>query len=406
MSRPAASRRGEPLVVLLMLLTGWLAARVAMWEPPFSLSSSLTRMEERYAPPFAKPPFAAAGPTPRRAAAEKLRPADALFAVAKPGGVLPQGAYAPMTSLVAPGGGDGPFVYRAPVAGGDARPLPGLAVGHALLAIMGLSNAQMPASVAAFLGRNPERPRSRLAAGPPEAPLAAPLAAPLVASGEARQRRWSGDFWLLAREGGPLAPVAGQPSYGRSQAGAVLRYRLAPGSRRAPQAYARVSSALSSPRDAEIAAGLSARPLPRVPVRLAAEVRVADTRADNRSGSDLRPAVYAVTEFPPLDLPLGTRAEAYAQGGYVGGDFATPFADGHLRVTRDLARADRASFAAGVGAWGGAQKGAARLDVGPTASVSFSLGEVYSRLSVDYRVRVAGDAEPKNGPALTLSAGF
>ena len=49
---------------------------------------------------------------------------------------------------------------------------------------------------------------------------------------------------------------------------------------------------------------------------------------------------------------------------------------------------------------------AARLDVGPSAMVSFRLGEAQSRVAVDYRLRVAGDAAPASGPALTFSAGF
>jgi hypothetical protein len=39
-------------------------------------------------------------------------------------------------------------------------------------------------------------------------------------------------------------------------------------------------------------------------------------------------------------------------------------------------------------------------------SVYFGNGAVHSRLSLDYRFRVAGDAVPASGPALTLSAGF
>ena len=57
-------------------------------------------------------------------------------------------------------------------------------------------------------------------------------------------------------------------------------------------------------------------------------------------------------------------------------------------------------------AWGGAQKQAARLDIGPTASVAFRLGEARARIAVDYRLRVAGHAAPASGPAVTFSAGF
>ena len=61
---------------------------------------------------------------------------------------------------------------------------------------------------------------------------------------------------------------------------------------------------------------------------------------------------------------------------------------------------------AGAGAWGGAQKGAARLDIGPSASVDFRIGPANGRAQIDYRVKVAGDAEPGDGVAFTLSTGF
>lgn len=120
----------------------------------------------------------------------------------------------------------------------------------------------------------------------------------------------------------------------------------------------------------------------------------------------MRPAVYAVTELPAQSLPLGASAEAYAQAGYVGGAARTAFIDGQVRVDRSVVRHDDFDLRAGGGAWGGAQRGSARLDVGPSASVTFDMGEARGRLAADYRFRVAGDAQPASGPALTLSAGF
>ncbi|MGX7896671.1 hypothetical protein [Tsuneonella sp. HG222] len=152
------------------------------------------------------------------------------------------------------------------------------------------------------------------------------------------------------------------------------------------------------------ALGLSVRPFATISMRAAAEVRISDTAA----GSEVRPAAYAVTELPPLSLPGGWQAEAYAQAGYVGGRFATGFVDGQARLDRKILSPgmEGAELRAGLAAWGGAQKGAARLDIGPTASLGFRLGDARSRLAVDYRFRVAGEAEPKSGPAVTLSAGF
>jgi hypothetical protein len=193
-----------------------------------------------------------------------------------------------------------------------------------------------------------------------------------------------------------------RPSYGRSQAGMVTRYAFAPGSAVQPRVHLRAASALSGQRERELAAGVSARPFPGIPVRATAEARAVEVGA----GRHFRPAAYAVTELPPAALPLGLRAEAYVQGGYVGGDFATAFVDGQARTESLLTRVGEGALSAGAGAWGGAQRASSRLDVGPTASVTFQLGEMRGRLAADYRFRVAGTATPADGPTLTLSAGF
>jgi hypothetical protein len=143
--------------------------------------------------------------------------------------------------------------------------------------------------------------------------------------------------------------------------------------------------------------------MPRVPLILAAEARVTETAM----GREVRPAAFAVTQIPSVGLPLALRGEAYLQAGYVAGDFATGFVDGQARIDRRLAQlGDEQEIRLGMAAWGGAQKGAARLDVGPSASVAFKLGDATSRIAVDYRMRVAGDAAPASGPAVTFSAGF
>ncbi|MEO6041100.1 MAG: hypothetical protein ABIP41_04300, partial [Croceibacterium sp.] len=73
---------------------------------------------------------------------------------------------------------------------------------------------------------------------------------------------------------------------------------------------------------------------------------------------------------------------------------------------RTIVRRGDSAASAGVGVWGGAQKGATRVDIGPTADVTFRLGDTRGRVAADYRFRVAGDAAPASGPAVTLSAGF
>ncbi len=235
-------------------------------------------------------------------------------------------------------------------------------------------------------------------------------AAKLQARRTASLRRWSGDSWLLLRPGTAIFVRNGfsAPSYGAGQIGALVRYRLATEDARKPSLYLRASSAVRAPHDEEVAVGLSARPLARVPIVAMAELRVSRF-GGGRGPSDalrLRPAVALVSEFPLLDLPLGVRAEAYGQAGYVGGAGASAFADGQLHLTRRLVGIGRAELRAGGAAWGGAQKGASRVDIGPTASLGLPVGPGNARLSADWRFRVGGSAVPGSGPAITLSAGF
>lgn len=227
------------------------------------------------------------------------------------------------------------------------------------------------------------------------------------ASAGPRQSRWSADGWLVLRSGATplIAGGTAAPSYGGSQAGAVLRYALAPGSSLGPHAYVRGASALGREAERQLAAGLAVRPIPALPVTLHGEARL----SERASGSEIRPAAFVSGGVDGVPAAGGAvMLRGYAQGGYVGGRDATFFADGSLHLERALGR-DRGGdrqILVGGGAWGGAQQGVARLDLGPSASLRFKLGEGAARVSADYRLRLAGNAEPASGAALTLSAGF
>jgi hypothetical protein len=217
--------------------------------------------------------------------------------------------------------------------------------------------------------------------------------------------RWSMDAWALIRKNGVKIPDPGTlpATYGASQAGAVLRYRLSLQDPRQLTAYLRTTSTVGGLSETSAALGLSARPLAAVPVIAAIEGRVTEQGGRRR----VQPAIMAVTALPPLALGSSLRAEAYGQGGYVGGRYATPFADGQLRIDRSVAKIGSIEARVGAGAWGGIQKGASRLDAGPGATVSLPLSpKVFGRVAVDWRFRVAGNAEPDSGPALTVAAGF
>jgi len=347
---PASYRRGQPVITLAAVLIVWVSVRAATWDMG--------------GPSIANLPSLIAAPA-RVAHAPDAKGADN-----------------------AVGGG------RAP-SPGTAYPLPRHpAAGRFSNRDAGSAQGQMSWSASAS-GAAPPAPAH---SAPPPVPYISPEPTP-------RSRRWSADAWMMLRDGGASSPVTGpaRATYGASQLGAVLRYRLAVDSGYRPTAYLRGTAALIRTNDREVAAGLSARPIPSVPLTVAAELRGGEINSTTR----VRPAIMAVSELMPQKLPLGLVGEAYAQAGYVGGTGATAFVDGQLRVDRAVARTGRAELRFGVGAWGGAQKDASRLDLGPAANLGVSVSDaVFARVMVDWRFRVAGNAVPESGPALTLSAGF
>lgn len=378
-----SGRRGWPLLSLAIVLGGWVVVRAAVWETPFapSLVPEMTDAAGADAPPV---PFAPAEP----AAKSEGDPMSMDAA-------LPELLRAPAAEPVERPDFGQPMLHEATSSGRAGRA--GLRganrlIAHTMMLAAGYQRGTQSAGEGAYKpGSGPVAPGV----------VYAPAAARDFARPSA-PRRWSMDLWALWREDTTTPITSGRPSYGRSQAGAVLRYRLAPSSGHAPQLHLRATRALDGASETDLAAGVSARLLPAVPLRFAAEARVSETD----SGTEMRGAAYAITELPPVELPAGITGEAYVQGGYVTGQFATAFVDGQARITRELAGTENFRLTAGGVAWGGAQDDAQRLDIGPSAGVSFQVGQARGRISADYRFRVAGDAEPASGPALTLTAGF
>ncbi len=406
------SRRGQPLIALALIIGGWVSARAVMWEPdaalrvgpiavldtsvaPVLVSLANRAPQTRFDAGIARPGLlglsrsdapVASGETPVAGGAPPSLPLATTEAEPRPAapqslGPQPQfrgeGLARPLDPLPPP-----PVFAPVPA---------GVAAGHQLLWMASLAHVPMPAALAGL---------PQFAAASTPTPFFPAGQVPL-----SRARRWSADGWVLWRRGSAGAPAGGllTPSYGASQAGVVLRYRLAPGSGHRPAAYLRATAALNGSNEREAALGLSARPFGEVPVSLAAEARFTSTPGSTM----VRPAAFAVTELPPFALPLGLRGEAYGQAGFVGGRFATAFADGQLRVDRRLTGLGKGDVRLGGGIWGGIQKGASRIDAGPSLTLGQPLGGPASlRLAADWRFRVAGKASPGSGPAVTLSAGF
>lgn len=367
---PRSTRKGQPLAALAVLMLGWVGARAALYAgAPEATAEVPSREESAPAPTLQNDQ----GQTRRPQSRRDQKPENQAEPPAAPRTLLPQEPPpAPQTIIRSDVSAAHQYLFIDAVA---AIPAP-------------------PPEVAAAAAAQ---------AGSPVVPYL-PAARP-------RALRWSADGWILWREGGNgfNLPGAGLPgaslpsgAYGSSQAGLVLRYRLAPDSSHRPVLYLRASSGLYRPRGEELAVGLAVRPLPRVPVSVMGEARVTRTQ----TGDVVRPAVAAVTELPPARLPGGFRIEAYGQAGWVGGKDHTPFIDGQVKLDRRAAKTGSAELRLGAGAWGGAQNGVRRLDVGPSATVDLPVGRVNTRLSADYRFRVAGDAAPGSGAAVTFSAGF
>jgi hypothetical protein len=347
-------RRGEPLVALALVLSIWTVARVLSWESPF-------RAVTADRPDIHPTEFAPAtmGRLPPSLTARSER--------AEEGQPSPQYLTPPRHKGREGAGVAGPGYFRA-AEYQDAAP-------------------EFPETPPPFPSNNPWFTPSRSA----DSVMALPRA-PIA--------RWHLAAWAAWREGSGLPQVASGPHpalYGGTQIGALAQLDLGTGHHR-PTLHLRATYAPDRPRQGEIAIGAGFRPMAGVPLRLLTEVR--GTRSEGRS--EVRPAVLAVSEIPSVGLPMKFRMEGYAQGGWVGGRYATGFADGQVRVTRQVASLGPANLHAGAGAWGGAQKFAARADVGPT--VMIDLAPV--RVSLDYRMKVAGNASPKDGLAVTLSTGF
>ncbi len=227
------------------------------------------------------------------------------------------------------------------------------------------------------------------------AAIAADAMPPLLAA--RRRSRWSGAGWAFVRGGGYATPLSPAGQIGAGQAGVRVLYRLATGI----SASARISRTIGGPDQTEAAAGIDWQPAPHVPVHLTVERRVAIDRG-GRDAFALGAAggVYAVPLAP------GWRLDGYAEAGVVGARRRDLYADGALRAGRALDLGDGRSLTLGLGAWGAAQPRAARLDAGPSAVLRLPVDGRTIAVALDYRARLAGDARPHSGVALTVGVDF
>lgn len=213
------------------------------------------------------------------------------------------------------------------------------------------------------------------------------------------RRRWSGDAYTLLRDSGLAGPAA-SPVLGGGQSGASLAYSLDPLARRPLAVFGRLyaahdAAASIDPASAQAAIGLRWQLRPGV--SLAAE-RLIAIGAATSGDWNLRLAAGGTRRVGPLTV------DGYGEAGVRGnGDV---YAGGEAHARAPIGKIGAVQLAAGPGVWGSVQSAnttVARLDLGAGISAQLPAGIV---VSGDWRWRVAGNAAPGSGPAVTMGVAF
>jgi len=201
--------------------------------------------------------------------------------------------------------------------------------------------------------------------------------------------------WALLRpqQGGISGPqsLATGGTLGGSQAGARLNYNVT----RQIAATFRTTSEVGR-RGGEVAAGMRIQPVGGIPLWFTAERR---QRIGKYGGGRNAFALFLEGGVYDRPMPWQFGLDAYLQGGVVGFHHRDRFVDGGFTLTRPVYK----QFSAGFGLWGSAQPGVYRVDAGPRVSMRVRNNV---RVHADWRQRLAGNAAPGSGPALTLAGDF
>lgn len=201
--------------------------------------------------------------------------------------------------------------------------------------------------------------------------------------------------WAMLRSQSPglagTRSLASGGSLGASQAGARLTYNFT----RQIAATLRSTTDVGR-RGGEVAAGLRVQPARGIPLWITAERR---QRIGRFGGGRNAFALFFEAGLYERPMPRHFLLDTYLQGGVVGARRRDRFIDGGLTLTRPVYK----QFSAGVGVWGGAQPGVYRVDAGPRVTMRVRKNV---RVHFDWRQRLAGNAAPGSGPAVTLAGDF
>ena len=384
-----------PTRFLAVAVVGWVTLRAAagaMILPEWAEAAEAPSpaVEAAPAPRAASEPPISYAPLP---GAAQVYPAGYAPAYAYPPGYGPGQPFVQAYPAAA-------FNYPAPRFAGRSYPV---AVAPAVY-LPSQQSAAVPIDFSGMPGTD-EFPMSRpaLAAFPgpgrgPAVTTRTPLAGP------PRLDRWTLSTWALMRQEQASATAATNPALavggqlGGSQAGARLTYRPSP----RLGVGLRFSGPIPAPGSTqqkvrgEAALGVSWQPLASLPVRVMAELR---QRVGGAGGGRNAFALLAEGGVYGQSLPLGFKLNGYGQTGVVSLRSRDWFVDGGVTASRPLL----GRYTVGLGAWGGAQQGLSRLDVGPRVSMRLLPG---INAHVDYRWQALGNASPGSGYALTVAGDF
>ncbi len=239
---------------------------------------------------------------------------------------------------------------------------------------------------------------------------AAPQAAAWAADVKRLTRKWTLAAYTLARESGSGDPIAASPVLGGGQSGAALAYTFDPLARRPISIVGRVVAATGpsgvvARETAEAALGIRVQPLPNVPLAIDVERRFAlGDLARSAWSARVSGGIGGHTKAFNRSVTL----ETYGEAGMINFKLPDLYAGVQGRAATPLFTAGRVSIDAGVGAWAAAQDSynvtATRFDIGPSSRIAVKPWPFSAQ--IDYRFRMAGNALPASGPALTVSGEF
>ncbi|RDV02759.1 hypothetical protein DXH95_12505 [Sphingorhabdus pulchriflava] len=238
-------------------------------------------------------------------------------------------------------------------------------------------------------------PFAQVAAAVPTVPTALTPANLPAAQRQRRIQLYGYSLWRQGSGSDAFAPAA---QYGGSQAGLIATWD--PFSR-VEKGVALLARASATPdgNERELALGARWQLNRHWPISVSAERRF---RLDGKD----RFAFYAAGGVNDVAIIGKAKLDAYGQAGYVSGKNGGGFFDAHGRMLHPVATLAGLPLSAGAGAWAGGQPGVRRLDVGPTIATRVETRFADFTLQLDWRQRVAGNANPKDGLALTVSTGF